>query len=138
MNRIAHTAYDMLAKMSPVLQDGAFVFCSTPNADQAAAGAKRAIATFVEREGYSLILAASDAESLGFDCSNRMRQITLQVYSALDGVGLTAAVASALAELNISCNVVAAYHHDHIFVPESLAERALKALQDLQRKVMRS
>jgi hypothetical protein len=43
-------------------------------------------------------------------------------------VGLTAAVATALARENISCNVVAAYHHDHLFVAQTDAERALGAL----------
>jgi hypothetical protein len=48
-----------------------------------------------------------------------MACLTLRVHSALDGVGLTAAVASALAEIGIPCNMVAAFHHDHAFVPEA-------------------
>lgn len=60
-----------------------------------------------------------------------MRQITLDVHSALDGVGLTAAVASALSDHGIACNVVAAHHHDHVFVPEAWAEEALTVLRDL-------
>ena len=43
--------------------------------------------------------------------------ITLTVHSSLKSVGLTAAVTSKLAEYEISANVVAAYYHDHIFVP---------------------
>ena len=42
-----------------------------------------------------------------------------------------AAVAGALAEAGISANVVAAYHHDHIFVPAADAERALATLRAL-------
>ena len=61
-----------------------------------------------------------------------MRCITLQVHSALDGVGLTAAVAGALAAQGIACNMVAAYHHDHAFVPEAQAEAALAVLLALQ------
>jgi uncharacterized protein len=60
-----------------------------------------------------------------------MRQITLTVHSALDGVGLTAAVASALAAEGIACNMVAARHHDHVFVPEAQAQRALAVLERL-------
>ena len=52
--------------------------------------------------------------------------------SALDGVGLTAAVSGALAAEAIPCNVVAAFHHDHIFVPSGMAERALAVLKALQ------
>ena len=57
-----------------------------------------------------------------------MRQITLMVHSALDGVGLTAAVANALAAEGCPCNVVAAYHHDHIFVAVQDADKAMKVL----------
>ena len=60
-----------------------------------------------------------------------MRQVTLGVFSALDGVGLTAAVAGALAERGIACNVVAALRHDHAFVPEARAEEAVEALRAL-------
>ena len=59
--------------------------------------------------------------------------ITLNVHSALEAVGLTAAVSRALTEAGISCNVVAAYYHDHLFVPAEQGERALKILQDLAR-----
>jgi uncharacterized protein len=57
--------------------------------------------------------------------------ITLTVHSSLEAVGLTAAVSKALTEENISCNVVAAFFHDHIFVPVKDAERAMNALQRL-------
>ncbi|MHB1138960.1 MAG: ACT domain-containing protein, partial [Microthrixaceae bacterium] len=38
---------------------------------------------------------------------------------------------TALAERGISCNVVAGYHHDHLFVPASAAQGALAALREL-------
>ena len=57
--------------------------------------------------------------------------ITLTVHSSLEGVGLTAAVSRALAEADISCNVVAAFHHDHLFVPLKDADRAMKVLRTL-------
>ena len=52
------------------------------------------------------------------------------MHSALEAVGLTAAVSAALTRHGISANVVAAYYHDHIFVPAEDAERALLALKD--------
>jgi hypothetical protein len=55
------------------------------------------------------------------------------VHSALDGVGLTAAVASVLAERGIACNVVAGFHHDHLFVPWERREEALEALASLSK-----
>ena len=60
-----------------------------------------------------------------------MTWITLDVHSSLEAVGLTAAVSAALAEENISCNVVAAYYHDHLFVPVADAERAMETLMRL-------
>ena len=62
-----------------------------------------------------------------------MVKITLQVYSDLEGVGLTAAVATALARRGIPCNVVAALHHDHLFVPEGKGPAALRCLEALIR-----
>lgn len=58
-------------------------------------------------------------------------RITLMVHSALEGVGLTAAVATALAAAGIACNVVAGFHHDHLFVPWERREEALAVLQHL-------
>ena len=59
-----------------------------------------------------------------------MARITLTGHSALDGVGLTAAVASALADAEIPCNMVAAFHHDHAFVPWEMRARAMDHLKN--------
>lgn len=63
-----------------------------------------------------------------------LRLITLSVHSALEAVGLTAAVSGALTQAGISANVVAAYYHDHIFVPAADAKRAVEVLQTLSRR----
>ena len=55
------------------------------------------------------------------------------VHSSLDAVGLTAAFSAKLTEKNISANVIAAYYHDHIFVPKEKAEQALNAILELQK-----
>ena len=122
----------MIANMSPELQEGSFVFCSTADRGRMLACAEKALGMFVEPEGHSFILATEEARALGFDTSMPMRQITLRVHSALDGVGLTAAVASELADAGIACNMVAAYCHDHVFVPQAEAVQALALLHDLQ------
>lgn len=119
----------MLAGMEPVVQPGLWVFCIL------AAGSPlppEALASFVEAEGLSAILPIEVAARIGADTAPAMRQITLTVHSALDGVGLTAGVAAALAEQAIPCNMVAAFHHDHVFVPEALAPQAMAALRALQ------
>ncbi|MGE0005158.1 MAG: ACT domain-containing protein [Parvibaculaceae bacterium] len=121
----------MLAGMRPTLCDGEYVFCTTPDSALAACAAPKALGLFKEEEGTTLILARDDAKTLGFDDALPMRRIVLSVHSALDGVGLTAAVAAALARADIPCNAVAAYHHDHVFVPAALAERALAVLAEV-------
>ena len=60
--------------------------------------------------------------------------ITLNVYSSLEGVGLTAAVSNALRENAIPCNMVAAFHHDHVFVPSKMCDQAMEVLTSLQKQ----
>ncbi len=115
--------------MAPKRQPGHFVFCTAPEPSPDLIRA--AIATYAEAEGVSLILPLEVAAAHGFDTALPMACLTLQVHSALDGVGLTAAVATALADAGIPCNMVAAYHHDHAYVPEEMAERALEVLDSL-------
>lgn len=125
----------MIAGMKPELVTGRFVFRSYPDAPPPRVLAK-AIGSFLEAEGLSLILPA-DADSGQPEAPALiMRQITLNVFSALEGVGLTAAVAVGLADAGIACNMVAAFHHDHVFVPEAQAEAALKVLRELSQKAM--
>lgn len=127
------TAQGMISGMTPVLQSGEFAFATLPDgADAALLGS--AIATFHEAEGLSVILPMAEADTAGLPCDTPMACITLNVYSALEGVGLTAAVATALAEAGIACNMVAAFHHDHAFVPVRDAQRALGILEDLQKQ----
>lgn len=122
MVEVVRDGQAMLAGMSPVLVAGRFAFVE--GGDDLL---PHAIGMFREAEGLSLIVPADMApDELAMVC------ITLQVNSALDGVGLTAAVAGALASAAIPCNMVAALRHDHVFVPEAQAARALAVLQDLQ------
>lgn len=132
MSNPVRGATAMLAGMSPTLIEGDVVFCSTSDPGLAARASPAAIGSFREAEGTSLVLPLVDARNFGFDCASPMRQITLAVFSALDGVGLTAAVAAVLAEHDIPCNMVAGFHHDHVFVPSAMADAALRQLQALQ------
>jgi hypothetical protein len=89
------------------------------------------VATIVEEEGMTAVLSEGDAERLGLRPDFVAAWLTLEVRSALDGVGLTAAVAGALAAEDIPCNVLAAYHHDHLLVPVDQADRAMAVLAEL-------
>lgn len=127
MNPVRDTAA-MISGMRPELRPGCYVFAASDEPDLAA----RAIGTFREEEGVSLILAVEDARAAGLPLDLPMRQITLRVLSALDGVGLTAAVAGALARRGIPCNMVAALRHDHVFVPADRADEALAVLLETE------
>ena len=84
----------MISGMAPVLDDVLCHFCVIE--DEALTA--QALAMFREDVGLSLILSEDVAASHGLITDLPMRRITLTVHSALDGVGLTAAVAQALAE----------------------------------------
>ena len=120
----------MLERLSPVLVTGTFVFCTVKGdfSDYAALSPK---GSFVEEEGLTLILDQQSADTAGIAYDSVMRMITLSIHSSLDAVGLTAAVSAKLTEHEISANVVAAFYHDHIFVPAEKAELAVSVLSTL-------
>ena len=120
----------MIAAMEPRLdtRHWRFVLVTPDNAPQLLGAA---IGTFREDEGVTAIVPAEIAEGLGIEGPDFAR-ITLTVHSDLEGVGLTAAVATALADGGIACNMVAAFHHDHAFVPVALGRRAMTVLKVLQ------
>lgn len=91
-------------------------------------------ATIREDEGITLIVAEQDARDAGLPLDETYALITLGVHSALDSIGLTATVAQTLASRSISCNVVAGYYHDHIFVQADRATEAIALLEGLTRQ----
>ncbi len=121
----------LLSSLSPRLNAGEFVFLSLKEHLPAHV---RPLATFHEWEGESVVLRKEQADTIGLKHGvDTYAWITLDVNSPLDSVGLTAAVSAALAAENIPCNVVAAFHHDHVFVPTVLAKKAMGVLTLLQK-----
>ena len=123
----------MIAGLTPLPDPEVYVFCTMSAAALTPRMTTCARALLREEEGVSLILSVQDATDLGLaSTAPPMARITLGVHSALDGVGLTAVVAKALADQAIPCNMVAGYHHDHVFVALDQAEDALTALREPQ------
>lgn len=120
----------LLRSLQPRLMDEAYVFCSLAGHAQEYM-ALNPVAYFREAEGLTLVVEKQLAQQAGLVFEGVYRQITLTVHSSLEAVGLTAAVAGRLAQEGISANVIAAYYHDHIFVPAEKAQQALTALQSL-------
>lgn len=90
------------------------------------------VVTVEEAEGLTCVIREAEALAAEVPHEFRSARITLEVHSALEAVGLTAAFARALADAGVSANVVAGFHHDHIFVPWERRDDALAALERLQ------
>jgi hypothetical protein len=121
----------LLKTLRPELNPGEFVFCSIP--DLAKINIADVIMSFKEKEGITIILPKPQADKLQLTYTFVAAWITLTVHSSLHAVGLTAAFSNALAQHGISCNVVAAYHHDHIFVDRKDADTAIEILNGLSK-----
>jgi hypothetical protein len=119
----------LLRQMEPEINEGEYVYCLADSREQMMLLAP--ICSFLEKEGWTMILPREKADSMNIPYTTICAWITLTVHSALEAVGLTAAVSHALAESNIGCNMVAAFHHDHIFVPLKDAKRAMDVLETL-------
>ncbi|REE27326.1 hypothetical protein DFQ09_101156 [Winogradskyella pacifica] len=116
----------LLKSMKPKHNLGDFVFCKTEHLDQI--NLSQVVMTFKEEESTTIILKKEIADQLHLDYSYVASWITLTVHSSLEAVGLTAAFSNALSENGISCNVVAAYYHDHIFVDKKDTDKAMEVL----------
>ncbi len=119
----------LLRNMRPELNLGEYVFCMLDAKEQAFS--LDPLCLFQEGEGTTVILSRERADAAGLSYAASFAWITLRVHSSLEAVGLTAAFSRALTEAGISCNVVAAYYHDHIFVPTRDAGRAMQVLKNL-------
>ena len=87
-------------------------------------------ATVSEDEGLTIVATLAELRAAGME-SEPWARLSLTVHSDLAAVGLTAAFATALGAEGISCNVIAGYHHDHLFVQWDRRWEALAALRRL-------
>jgi uncharacterized protein len=124
----------LVREMNPQLNDGQWAFCTLPDGTTPPAGA---LAVFRETEATTVIVPAADAASLGLERRYVAAWITLTVFSDLDAVGFLAVISRVLAAEGISCNVMSAVHHDHLFVPYDEGRRAVDVLRQLQSSPLR-
>jgi len=120
---------ELVRTLKPMLNVGDFVFCVVD--DLTKVNLKDIIMFFREAEGITIIIKKELADSLSLPYAFISNWITLTVHSSLTAVGLTAAFSKALSEKGISCNVVAAFYHDHIFVDKKDTEEAMNVLVQL-------
>ncbi|MFD1601799.1 ACT domain-containing protein [Flavobacterium artemisiae] len=116
----------ILKNLNPILNEGRYVYCCVNDIDNIPFS--KISFLFKETEGITVVLKKEDADQLNLEYSYVAAWITFKVHSSLEAVGMTAAFSTALGNENISCNVVAAYFHDHIFIDEKDAEKAMNVL----------
>ncbi len=116
--------------INPKLNEGKYVFCSVENIEKIEI--KNLVGSFKENEGYTIILSKKEAINLGLTYSFVAAWITLTINSSLESVGLTSSFSNALARQGISCNVIAGYYHDHIFVKFDDRNTAMRILNNLK------
>ena len=116
----------LIKKMKPFVNEGEYVFTTVKNTSNI--NQDTIIGQFREQEGTTLILKKSIADELDLPYTFIASWVTLKVHSALDAVGLTAAFSTELAKNNISCNVIAGFYHDHIFVSKKDEIKTIEVL----------
>lgn len=120
----------LLSSMKPSLSHESYVFVSVKGKISELAFLDP-WAVIAEEEGMTAIIAKETADAASVPYEAIFRRVTLTVHSSLEAIGLTAAVSAKLTAYGISANVVAAFYHDHIFVPKDKAELAMEALEQL-------
>ena len=119
----------LIKNLDPQLNTGEYVFVVIPSLEFIPR--EEILGMFNEKEGVTVIINRKAADQLDLNYEGVWAWITLNVHSSLSAIGLTAIVSQELASHGISCNIVAGYYHDHIFVVIDKSEIALKVLSDL-------
>lgn len=121
----------LLLSMRPKLSESQFVFCNI-SLDKLTTLKMEPLFIFREEEGVTIIIEKWQADSESLDYDDVWSWIALTVHSSLSAVGFLAAITSKLSENYISVNVVSAYFHDHLFVPQEKARLTMQVLDGLQ------
>jgi hypothetical protein len=120
----------ILAHLDVEARDGTYAVITRRAPDPACDAA--AAARIAEAEGITYVVPEAFARAQGDPPGFVAAWLSLRVHSALNAVGVTAAVSGVLAERGIACNVLAGFHHDHLLVPAARRDDALAAIRSLR------
>ena len=92
----------------------------------------KVLATFQENGRVALIASAEYLSAQKIEQEGPYAKLTIDIHTSLELVGLTAVLATKLADNGISANVVAAFYHDHVFVPYERKDEAVRLIESLK------
>ena len=120
----------VLSTLIVVCDDIKYGFASVPK--DTGLDTSKVLATFQEDGRLAIIAPQEYLKVKGIKYEGPYAKLTIDAHTSLELVGLTAVLASKLAEHGISANVVAAFYHDHIFVQYELRKKAITLLEELK------
>ena len=123
----------LIKGMTPKLNKGDYVFATVD--DISKINRIDTICEFKEEEGVTLVIEKHKADELKLDYKYIAAWITLKIHSSLEAIVLTALFSTELTKNNISCNVIAGYYHDHIFVDQKDSKKAMHVLSKLSKNL---
>ena len=121
----------LLEEMTPELNMGYFVFITSSEVDLV--NRRDTICEFKEKEGITFVITKDKADELGLEYNFVASWITLKIHSSLQAVGLTAIISTAFAKAQISCNIIAGFYHDHLFIDHKDAIVAIELLERISK-----
>ncbi len=121
----------MLQSISVSVRPDRYTVLTIRNDEQTPSLGHGVAAVIEESEGITVVATLDRARREGWPEDFVAAWLTIDVRSSLEAVGLTAAFSRALGRAGIACNIIAAFHHDHILVPHDKSEAAVEVIEAL-------
>tara|TARA_B100000768_G_C11197678_1_gene340284 strand:- start:468 stop:815 length:348 start_codon:yes stop_codon:yes gene_type:complete len=84
--------------------------------------------SFKEKECKTFLVPKAVAEKHNVSFNQLWAFISVETFTSLSAIGITAHISGVLSKENIPCNMIAAFHHDYLFVPLESAKKVMIVL----------